>query len=612
MKWTVRKKMLAGYGAILLLLLVVLGWAFVNLLRLGRASDAILRENYKSILAAEDMIDAIERQDSATLLLILGFEEEALNNFKRNESGFLQSFTRAEDNITIDGETEIIEKINSGYSQYLAHFTRLRELTGQGSRDEVATFYHDTMQPTFQEVRDACVNLREINQQTMFEASDRARAVSQRALWSIGIVGICAVIAGVVFSLFLSGQIVRPLQKLTAAAHEVSEGNYDVEVPVTTSDELASVGEEFNTMVRKLRSYRDLNLRQIVTEKRKSDAIIRSIDDGIVVVDEEAKISNMNRAAARALDVDRADATERHFLEVVNNEELFGYIRETLDSGHPPDIEEGEDVLSMQRGDRTYHYLFSIVPVRASEEVLRGVVLVLRDVTRLKELERLKSEFVMTASHELRTPLTSIEMSIDLLREQLPAQLDDEQKELLDTAHDEIHRLKSLLSDLLDLSKIESGRVDMEFTSVPVGTVIEKAVSVLTAQAEENGVEVSADIPDDISEVRADANKVSWILTNLISNSLRYTGSGGHIHVTAEERRDQVYLSVSDDGEGIPEEYQSRIFDKFVQVEGENGEGTGLGLAICKEIVRAHGGTIWVDSEVGEGSTFTFTLPIAG
>jgi NtrC-family two-component system sensor histidine kinase KinB len=242
---------------------------------------------------------------------------------------------------------------------------------------------------------------------------------------------------------------------------------------------------------------------------------------------------------------------------------------------------------------------------------MMGVVMLLRDVTRLKELDRLKSEFVMTASHELRTPLTSMGMSIDLLRENAVAKLNDKEQQLLSAAHEELERIKALVNDLLDLSKIEAGKIDMEFDRVAVQLLFEKAVSALLTQADDKKVELSISLPTALPEIKADANKITWVLTNLIANALRYTSSGGRIQLFAEHFGPQVHLSVSDDGAGIPYEYQSKIFEKFVQVEKDKTvHGSGLGLAICKEIVRAHGGTIWVDSLPGEGSTFTFTLPV--
>jgi NtrC-family two-component system sensor histidine kinase KinB len=254
--------------------------------------------------------------------------------------------------------------------------------------------------------------------------------------------------------------------------------------------------------------------------------------------------------------------------------------------------------------------MFGITPVVSKGGGMFGVVLLLRDVTRLKKLDRLKSEFVMTASHELKTPLQSLGMSIELLREGAFEKLDDKQKQLLNAAGEELARLKSLISDLLDLSKIEAGKVEMELGPMPPRVLAERAVGIFKAQAEEKRIELVTDMPTDVPEVQADANKITWVLTNLIANALRYADS--RITVTARHAGGWVHLSVADDGEGIPPEYQSRIFEKFVQVKsGKSMGGTGLGLAICKEIVRAHKGTIWLDSTPGEGSTFTFALPVA-
>lgn len=169
----------------------------------------------------------------------------------------------------------------------------------------------------------------------------------------------------------------------------------------------------------------------------------------------------------------------------------------------------------------------------------------------------------------------------------------------------------NLVNDLLNLSKIEAGRIELEFEAVPVPTLFNYVQSVFLSQLEQKRIELDAQPAEALPEVRADANKVTWVLTNLISNALRYVHEGGHIQLSAIRIGDHVHISVRDDGPGIPLEYQTKIFQKFVQVEGQEGGGTGLGLAICKEIVRAHGGAIWVESTPGQGSTFTFTLPVA-
>jgi len=237
--------------------------------------------------------------------------------------------------------------------------------------------------------------------------------------------------------------------------------------------------------------------------------------------------------------------------------------------------------------------------------------LLLRDVTRLTELDRLKSEFVMMASHELRTPLTSIGMSIKLLLEKTMGKLDGKEQQLLLAAHEDLQRLKNLVNNLLDLSKIEAGKMAMEFENISVHSLCQNATGVLKNQIDAKGVNVTLDLHPDLPNVKADANKIIWALTNLISNALRYTDSGGQIRLSAERIDPYIHVSVIDNGPGIPFEVQSKIFDKFVQIKSDKAlGGSGLGLTICKEIIRAHGGTIWVDSTPGEGSTFTFTLPI--
>jgi len=605
-----RKKILFGYGACLILVVVVLAWAMFLLLRLGRASDSILQENYRSILAAENMIDAVERQDSAVLLVLLGFTEQGLSEFRGNETIFLQWLGRAMDNITIPGETKIIDAIEQGYTKYLAEVSNLA-LTRESDRQRAVSLYHDTVLPLFRVVRDSCIKLRDLNHETMYEASNRAHKLAIQAVFSISIIGLAAVIIGIVFSLFLSRLISRPVTELKEAVLHIAQGDYEVRVPERGTGELAVLAHHFNEMTEKLRQYRALNIGEIIAEKRKSEAIIQSVDDGLVVVDEKLLVSDINPEAAKIFGVNRDECLGRHILEVVREEKLVDFIRQSLESKTTPKIPEGEDVFTAMTEGRSQHFHFSISPVRSPGEEIQGVILLLRDITRLHELDRLKSEFVMTASHELRTPLTSIGMSVDMLLESAAPKLTDKEKELLTVCHEEVQRLRALVNDLLDLSRIEAGKLEMAFEPVSPRFLSEQAVAMMKGQAEAKNIQLDLEVPADLPDVVADPTKIEWVLVNLLANAVRYTPEQGHIRLKGEGIGGQVHFSVSDDGEGVPYELQSRIFDKFVQVKGAGTpEGSGLGLAICKEIVRAHRGTIWLDSTPGHGSTFTFTLPL--
>jgi NtrC-family two-component system sensor histidine kinase KinB len=508
-------------------------------------------------------------------------------------------------------EDKIVGAIETGYSAYLKLISEIKPISISGPR-KAATLYHETILPSFLRVREDCIRLREINQENMYKVSDRASFIARRAIWSMGIIGIAAVGIGIGFSLFLSNLLVKPVQQMMQATQKISEGNYDVEVSIKSSDELGRLTEEFNSMAKKLKAFHSLNIEQIMAEKSKSESIIRSIDDGIVLIDAECKVIDINPMAGEILRVEPQKAENRHFLEVVKNEQLFNYINQCITTGKPPHIEEKHNVLTVERDEGRRHYQFSVTPVQGRMGSLLGAVLLLRDVTRLAELDRLKSEFVMKASHELRTPLTSIGMSVDLLLESAMKKLNDKEQQLLSAAHEDLQRLKALVNNLLDLSRIEAGKMEMEFSNNPVPPLLERAAAFFKIQAEEKGVALYFAVPEGMPNMKVDANKITWVLTNLIANALHFTPRGGTIHLTAEAFGPFIQISVRDTGPGIPYEYQSKIFDKFVQIKSNNVlGGSGLGLAICKEIVRAHGGTIWVDSVPEAGSTFTFTLPIA-
>ncbi|HBG26497.1 MAG: PAS domain-containing sensor histidine kinase [Planctomycetes bacterium GWF2_41_51] len=610
--WTLRKKVIIGYSLVLCLIIAVIIWSLINMVRLGKAAEAILKENYKSILAAENMIDSLERQDSAILLFLLDYPDKAIKQFKENENNFLLWLGRAKDNITIEGEEQIIEGIDNGYIQYLIDFSNLQTIAHSDSA-QATELYHQTVLPTFVSIRKECIELREINQNTMFEASNKANNVSNRAFWSVFTIGLASVVVGVGFSFLLAGLIVKPIHQIIAAAKKISEGDYDVEVKSKSHDEIGMMAKDFNQMVQKLKAYRDLNLKQILSEKHKSEAIIGSIDDGLIVINSELKIEDINPAAAKIFDKKPNEIKGYHLLEITKDEKLFNYAKKSFTFEIAVVSEDTEaNVLTINKGQSQQHYSYSATPVFAGEESVISMVLLLRDITRLKELDRLKSEFVMAASHELKTPLTSIGMSISLLKEKLINKLDSKESELLNVADEEVLRLKALISDLLDISRIEAGKMPLDFDSITVKLICEKAVSLLKKQADEKNIELSYNVPTDLPNIKADANKITWVLTNLIANSLRYTDANGYIKLSATSVGSQIHISVEDNGSGIPYEYQSRIFDKFVQVKTEKAlGGSGLGLAICKEIVRAHGGTIWVDSQPGKGSTFTFTVPVA-
>jgi two-component system, NtrC family, sensor histidine kinase KinB len=610
---TLKKKILIGYGSAFTVMGLVVAWTVLNLVSLGQASDAILRENYRSILSAENMIDALERQDSGVLLMFLGDPKTGKAQFRENESRFLEWLARAKGNITVPGEGKLIQDIETGYGHYRQQFSDWADVVIDEKPPSVALhrYYSETVYPPFVRVRRDCRQLRHLNEAAMYKASERAGSVANRAIWSTVLFAASALIIALSFSLFLSGRIASPLLIFMEAARKISSGDYAVRVPVETRDELGLLAEEFNRMTSQLERYHALNIEQIISEKQKGKAILASIEDGLVVFDTGLRVTGINPAARRMLDLGVAEVLGKVCPEILPSIPICDLVRKTIESGAPPSGPEEERIVGLSQNQGPRHVLFSVTTIGGRERSLSGIVLLLRDVTRLKEVERLKSEFVMAASHELYTPLTSLGLSIDLLLEQTSGGVPLRDRELLGVAHEEVQRLKALVQDLLELSKIESGKIALEIEEVSAAAVFNQIQAIFKGQLEMKSVHLFVDLPEDPPVIRADANKITWVLTNLISNALRYVGQDGQIHLRVKRLGSQVQMVVQDNGPGIPPEYQSRIFQKFFQVQGREAGGTGLGLAICKEIVRAHGGSIWVESGPGQGSTFTFALPAA-
>ncbi|MGB3765523.1 MAG: ATP-binding protein [Phormidesmis sp.] len=604
-------KILSGYAASVALVILVGLWGVFNLRQLGRASGEILQDNYRSIRSADGMIDALERQDSATLIFLLDDAESGRSLFREYEVAFLQRLGRAKDNVTLNEEPKTLEALESAYRTYLERVDQLiiqANSPATASAENKILLYEAQVRPAFQTVRDAATQLRDINQDAMSLASQRANATSRNAILSVAIAGFTASLIGLVISWVLSRSLVRPVKAMYGAAGQIADGNYDIQLNVNTQDELGQLAEEINVMSRRLQAFKALNLDKVVAEKQRSEAIIHSLTDGIVVVDDQLRIVAINPVAAAIFETKADFALGRHCLEVIDNRTLYNQLQVALESAATSNGVEAQSELTVKRSI-TEHYQYQTTPVTTEDNRRLGVVLLLQNVTNLKQLDQLKSEFVMTASHELRTPLTGMAMSIDLLQETARAKLSEAEQELLQTAQDGVKRLRDLVNDLLDLSKIESGKIDLDQAEVAPSDLIEKAIDLLKIQSDEKGLEVTSQVAENISKVNVDANKITWVLTNLIANALRYAKR--KIKVSARAHGTWISIAVIDDGPGIDPAYQSKIFDKFVQVKTEKDVGgTGLGLAICKEMVKAHGGTIWVESTPGRGSKFAFTLPV--
>ncbi|MFY9257534.1 MAG: ATP-binding protein [Dethiobacteria bacterium] len=338
---------------------------------------------------------------------------------------------------------------------------------------------------------------------------------------------------------------------------------------------------------------------------------LNHLSDALFITDRSQKITWLNRHSEEVFGITAEEARGKPLAEVTGIQQISSLLDDLLERGVPsePIFEKAE--ITVRHSGMRYFFKIAVSPINDATG-FTGALIQLTDITRFYEMEKFKDDYISVISHEFRTPLTSIVLGIEMLREGMLGDLNSRGKEIFAAIGDDCHRLTKLVDSLLEISRIESGTIYIQAEPVDAAELVREAVRPLKIQAEKKGVSLVTDLPDALPPVAADFNKAVWVLTNLIGNALRYTEAGGTITVQVKVGRRRLFFSVRDTGCGIPNEYQEQIFEKFIQVRdpAKKKGGAGLGLAIAKEIVTAHGGEIWVESEVGKGSTFTFSFPL--
>ena len=393
------------------------------------------------------------------------------------------------------------------------------------------------------------------------------------------------------------------LKLVSAAASQVAQAINNAELYRLITDQAQRLGEM---------------LQEQTAEAARVQTILASITDGILVLDQDERIVLLNPAAEKVLALKDGDLSGKPVRELLTRSEeedkdLLLRLYTELLLAHKKLQEGGAPVTFRVEGARkVLEVTVASAPVGPAGEV--GVVAIIRDVTRDVEIDRMKTEFISTVSHELRTPMTSIKGYTDLLYMGAVGELTDKQKQFLRIIKNNADRLANLVSDILDISRIESGRVKLDLKPISLREVVDEISATFQPKVEEKSLKYEVDIPDDLPPVLADRDRLAQIFTNLVGNACQYTPEGGSVKVSARVVGDKVQVDVSDTGIGIAPEDIPKVFDRFFRADHpkvREAPGTGLGLAITKAFVEMHGGEIWVQSELGKGSTFSFTIPVA-
>jgi signal transduction histidine kinase len=548
---------------IVILLFGVLG--IVNINRLSRDFNQVLKSNHESMVFSNNMLKALDK---------VKIQKDAIPFFEEN-------LVKQEANITEVGEKEATQELRRNFNELKMN-------------PEDSTNYP--------EIRASLSQIFDLNEMAVLRKYNAAQKTADNAkLWLTVIFTVLTLIS-FTFIFNLPGIISNPIQRLSEGIQAIASKNYSKRIVINQQDEFGELAKSFNDMAARLDEYEHSNLSQIKFEKSRIETIINQMRDGIIGFDDKRNILFLNAVAEKLLGIRESSIIGKYAPDVA----LINDLMRTL-------LNDNTDKQELKIfADNKESYFTKDVFDVSSNKVVIGKVIVLRNITPFHELSEAKTNFIATISHELKTPISSIKLSAQLLNDGRVGQINDDQKELLDSIEDDSDRLLKITGELLNMTQLETGKIQLKVIPVSPKIIVDQALQAVQFQANQRGISMSLHMDPMLPYIQADAEKSTWVLINFLTNAIKFSSEKNEIDISVNKKGDVVTFTVLDHGKGIDERYLPKIFDRYFKVPGTHERnGSGLGLAISKEFIEAQNGEIWVKSEVGTGSSFGFSLKIA-
>ncbi|MFY9825742.1 MAG: ATP-binding protein [Thermoanaerobaculia bacterium] len=601
-----RTKLTLGF-VLLLALLIAVGVQSISLLSdLGGSIDVILRENYRSVIASEQMKEALERMDSGALFALAGEAQQGSAIAEQNRPRFAAALQTELGNITLPGEGERAQRLKQLWASYQPVLERV--LDPNVPLEERRGLYFQQLFPIFQQIKGTADEVLSLNQQNMVEANDRARKLAKDAGREMALLLLAGTAVAGLAILFLSRAILGPLERITAAAGEIEKGHLDLTVPVTSQDELGELAAAFNSMAAGLKELRETDQSRLLRARRISQAAIDKLPDAVVVVSPdrpERKVELANQAASSQLGFWPEEP-----LPEPHRQWLLPLLARIEAGRLPPAGIEAMVRLSVEGRER--FFLPHGTVLSSGQGSPEALVLVLEDVTDRLRGGEVHAGLLANTAGDVEKALDPLRSALQALDEERLGPLTVPQKQRLAAIRAGAERLGEIATGLEAISRQEGSRQDLHLEPVPPGELEEAAVREFAARFQEKQVKLTADVDSEAPRVLADRERVRLLLPALLRNALAHTPAGGEVTVRVEPWEGRTRFTVTDTGSGVPAVYREAIFEPLYQVPGTQAQGSvGLGLAVSRNIVQAHGGEIHCEGEEGRGATFWFTLPAA-
>ncbi|CAL1521243.1 ATP-binding protein [Chitinophaga sp. MM2321] len=563
-----KTKITLGVLFLYLMLLLVSALGFYYLHGLNEKAKIILKDNYESLEYAKNMLVALEQLSVN--------RNAALETISKN-------LQQQQHNETEPGETAATNELTK-------LLQRIKTDSLHNSDADVAA------------MKKSIFVIMDLNMAAIVGKHERVKHTADNALVYIAIIsGICFLL-GFTFVYNFPGYIANPIHELTEGIKGIADKQYSKRLYFNKGDEFGELATAFNTMAQRLDDYEHSNLARITFEKQRAEAVISSLKDATIGFDVKNTILFANTQALQLLNTPEKELVGHAAEEVGKHNDLLNFLVNTQENVPLKIVVDGKECF----------FTREVADIRHEEKRL-GYVVILKNITSFKEHDLAKTHFIATISHELKTPLASSDFSIKILEDERTGHLTKEQRELIESMKQDNRRMIKIVSELLDLSQVESGNIQLQPQPVAALNIVQYAMDTVQQQAAQREITIRQQVPDTLPQVIADVEKTAWVLVNLLTNAIRYSTARTSIDLTVTvTATNMLSFAVQDFGKGIPLAFRDRIFERFFQVPGMKGhKGSGLGLAISKEFIEAQGGVIGVKSEEGKGSLFWFTLPIA-
>ena len=564
---SVRLKTKLSLGLVFLFVVIVL-FGVLGLFYINRLSDEgrlVLKNNHESIVYCNRMLEALED---------LKTDKNALDVFRDN-------LQKQQNNITEVGEKEATDELTQNFNEMLLD---------PGD------------QSNYSDIRRSINKILDVNEQAIVRKNGTAQKTADGAKEVLTVLFTILTLVSFTFIFNLPGIISDPISSLSEGIQEIAGKNYKKRIYLRQGDEFGELASAFNTMAEKLDEYENSNLAQIKFEKSRIETIINQMRDGIIGFDARRHILFMNAVAEKLLGLKETEIAGRYAPDVAVTNDLMRTLLQE---------DAGKKELKIYCDNKESFFSKDVLDVTNNDAII-GQVIVLRNITPFHELNEAKTNFIATVSHELKTPLSSIKMSARLLTDLRVGALNTEQQELIRSITDDADRLLKITGELLNMSQVETGNIQLKLQPASPLAIVQQALQAVSFQAQQKRIRIDAEVDNNLPYIQADVEKTSWVLINLLTNAIKYSPEESGIELAAFRNKDKVEFRVRDHGKGIDEKYLPRIFERYFKVPGTHDRnGTGLGLSISKEFIEAQGGRIWVDSRLGEGSSFGFTFSAA-